>query len=484
MRPDKSVAMTRDKRLAVSTGEDVLSYIPHALGFWPTNSLVCLTLDGKTVGATLRVDLPGARPDASRAPTRASSASRARAGSSGRTDNLAGFEAIPIEHYVDTVCGYLQSDQRADGVLVAIFDSMDWTLPYHRPYAALLQRLQDSLDKAGTPVRDCWFLGPEHWRHYDCADEGCCGWPGRPLNRISDSWLNTELVYRGSSYRRDASEGIAEALLPLPAPVRAGIARARAGYASRLAGSARQPEQFRASLETWEDALDVWPRTPDVATTAFLLATLENVAVRDAVLVLASVGPRLAYGGAAACGLLESTPQAGVTVGSAGHSQPVDAARGKVPRPRGLDAMVVRPDGWQLSPERQHALTARFDVDPASPAHEFGAALVGAGTKRPNWNRMNTADLLLVHLASAGSGTARAAALTMLAWIAWCRGQGSTAHSYLERAVLVRPGYRLAELLLELLGQGQLCGWARSSATAWRPGQGMPSATGPANGTG
>lgn len=476
--------MTRDKRLAVSTGQDILSYIPHALGFWPASSLVCLTLEGKTVGATLRVDLPGARPEASRAPIRAASASQARAGSSGPNDNPARFEAIPLEHYVDTVCGYLQSDQRADGVLVAIFDSMDWTLPYHRPHAALLERLQDSLAKAGTPVRDCWFVGPVHWRHYDCADEGCCGWPGQPLNLISDSWLNTELVYRGSSYRRDAAAGIAEALLPLPAPVRAGIAQARAGYASRLAACARQPEQFRACLETWEDALDVWPKTPDVATTAFLLATLENVAVRDAVLVLASVGPRLAFGGAAACGLLESMPPTGVTVGGAGHSQPVDAARRKFPQPKGPDGMVVRPDGWHPAPERQHALTTRFDVDPACPGHEFGAALIGAGAQRPNWNRMNTADLLLIHLASAGSGTARAAALTMLAWIAWCRGQGSTAHSYLERAVLVKPGYRLAELLLELLGQGQLCGWARSSATAWRPGLGAPSATAPAKGTG
>jgi hypothetical protein len=35
-----------------------VSFIGHTLGFWPHESLVCITLDANRVGATLRVDLP------------------------------------------------------------------------------------------------------------------------------------------------------------------------------------------------------------------------------------------------------------------------------------------------------------------------------------------------------------------------------------------------------------------------------------------
>ncbi|MGP0221440.1 DUF4192 family protein [Paenarthrobacter sp. NCHU4564] len=37
---------------------DLLSFIGHTLGFWPPESLVCITLDKSKVGATLRIDLP------------------------------------------------------------------------------------------------------------------------------------------------------------------------------------------------------------------------------------------------------------------------------------------------------------------------------------------------------------------------------------------------------------------------------------------
>jgi hypothetical protein len=44
--------------LTIKTPADVLSFIGHTLGFWPPESLVCITLDANRVGATLRVDLP------------------------------------------------------------------------------------------------------------------------------------------------------------------------------------------------------------------------------------------------------------------------------------------------------------------------------------------------------------------------------------------------------------------------------------------
>lgn len=48
--------------LTIKTPADVLSFIGHTLGFWPKESLVCITLDkNNIVGATPRVDLPNPR---------------------------------------------------------------------------------------------------------------------------------------------------------------------------------------------------------------------------------------------------------------------------------------------------------------------------------------------------------------------------------------------------------------------------------------
>jgi hypothetical protein len=44
--------------LTIKSPADLLSFIGHTLGFWPQESLVCLTLDNNHIGATLRVDLP------------------------------------------------------------------------------------------------------------------------------------------------------------------------------------------------------------------------------------------------------------------------------------------------------------------------------------------------------------------------------------------------------------------------------------------
>ncbi|MBP2217143.1 DUF4192 family protein [Arthrobacter sp. CAN_C5] len=44
--------------LTIKTPADALSFIGNTLGFWPQESLVCITLADHHVGTTLRVDLP------------------------------------------------------------------------------------------------------------------------------------------------------------------------------------------------------------------------------------------------------------------------------------------------------------------------------------------------------------------------------------------------------------------------------------------
>jgi hypothetical protein len=44
--------------IRISSPADILGFIPHSLGFVPRESFVFLTMRGKTLGATLRVDAP------------------------------------------------------------------------------------------------------------------------------------------------------------------------------------------------------------------------------------------------------------------------------------------------------------------------------------------------------------------------------------------------------------------------------------------
>ena len=85
--------MTAPDHLKITGPEDILGFIPHSLGYWPTNSLVAMTMQGKRLGATLRVDLP----DSSRC----------------RGSGLAAFAR--------TVRDYLTADDEADGALLAFF---------------------------------------------------------------------------------------------------------------------------------------------------------------------------------------------------------------------------------------------------------------------------------------------------------------------------------------------------------------------------
>ena len=79
------------EKLTITTPSDVLSFIGHTLGFWPQESLVCITLNENSIGATLRIDLP----------------------------RQAGQE-LP---YARTVAHYLTSDTTATSVLFAVYTS-------------------------------------------------------------------------------------------------------------------------------------------------------------------------------------------------------------------------------------------------------------------------------------------------------------------------------------------------------------------------
>jgi hypothetical protein len=413
--------MKPPQHLTVQGPEDILGFIPHSLGYWPADSLVAMTLQGKRLGATLRLDLPGP-----------------------------GALADP-RNYARTVRDYLRADQNADAALLAFFTNDGWMDP-PQTYGGLLAALQAVLGTAGMPVRDAWYVGDTYWRDAYCSDLSCCPLPGRPVEAIRDSRLNAEMVFRGSSVgpvpdRRPALTGaVSEA-------DRAAILAAEASWAARLELRRGSREQFDALLDFWERLLCSVPgAAPSVDVQAFCRASLRVPAWRDAVLVMAAAGRRAAQAGAEQFGIFD--PGCGLAAVCPAGLAGLEEAAG-VAEVAGLAIAGVGPAPGATPPA----------PEPAVPG--YGDVLLGLEPAVPDWSRMNSLECTLEQLSSFG-GQAGAAAHTGRGWIAWCRGRGSYAAAYLGQALEEEGGYRLAELLLELVQRGTLCGWAARKEAAWQ----------------
>ncbi|MFE4835089.1 DUF4192 domain-containing protein [Arthrobacter sp. NPDC056691] len=434
--------MTAPEHLTISGPEDILGYIPHSLGYRPSESLVAMTMQGKRLGATLRVDLPTGGGRRSR------------------------------EAFARTVAEYLLADKDADGTLLVFFADGGFDDDGREGGAAsslrpLLADLECALGLAGMPVRDAWRVGAEYWRNVYCTDNGCCPLPGRPVTEIRDSRLNAEMVYLGSSVGAPpgaASPGNADT----PAADDADVMAAERAWDLALAGKRTHRAQFDAVLDAWAAALqtvspDAIPEgavpldsgplatgeggglEPELA--GFLRASLRVPAWRDAVLVMAAAGRAAAAAGAEAFGIF-----------SAGTGQAVSCP----PLPE-VRLSPLLPEQSEDSVGDAAASGCGPDALPG-----YGEVLLGLSPRVPDWDTLKRLERLMHDLSSCGGGEAQAAALTATGWIEWCRGRGSFADASLTRALEASPGYRLAELLSEVVRRGTLCGWAGRREAAWQ----------------
>ncbi|HET7139445.1 MAG TPA: DUF4192 domain-containing protein [Arthrobacter sp.] len=333
--------------------------------------------------------------------------------------------------FARTVRDYLLADRNADAALLACFSNDGWMEP-PGTYRGLLDALRAVLGAAGMPVRDAWYVGDAYWRDAFCTDGSCCPPPGRSVQSIRDSMLNAEMVFRGSSVGPAPGDG-AHPPATLSGEDRAAILASEATWAAQLDARRGSREQFGRLMAQWEALVATVPdRALPVNDVAFLRACLRVPAWRDAVLVMAAAGKDTARTGAEAFGIFD----AGCSLAPVG---PVSLGTTQV----GADA----------------------EAGPDIPG--YGDVLLGLDPAVPAWHSLNSLDLLLEQLSAAG-GQAGAAALTGRGWIAWCRGRGSYAAAFLARALEEEPGYRLAELMLELVRRGTLCGWAARKEAAWR----------------
>lgn len=110
------------------------------------------------------------------------------------------------------------------------------------------------------------------------------------------------------------------------------------------------------------------------------------------------------------------------------------------------------------------------DADHATAAEHLRQLLLGQTTTRPDWERIDQAEHVLAGLLGHAPQGHRAGALTILGWIAWYKGSGSAAHVWFTRAERDTPGYRLANLLAELVSGKFLPAVCKNPATAYRRG--------------
>lgn len=151
------------EELTIRTPADVLSFVGHTLGFWPHESLVCITLSDNHIGATLRVDLP--KP---------------------------GTEI----GYARTVAGYLAHDTSSASVLFVVYTSEAEQTGTSKPQAATIAALTGALAERGMSIRDGLLVGNETVAPYDGSLKDR---RSHPLASMQCSQINAEFVYRGST---------------------------------------------------------------------------------------------------------------------------------------------------------------------------------------------------------------------------------------------------------------------------------------------
>lgn len=436
--------MTTNETLSIYQPEDILGYIPHLLGYWPEDSLVAITMQEKTLGATLRVDLPR------------SNAPRVRAA------------------FAEYVRNHLLADEQANGVVLALYDDAGWEDGSVASRAMpLLVALQQALETVGLSVQDAWLVGDEYWRSAFCTNPDCCPVPGLPVEQIRNSRINAEMVYRGSSVGSSPQSQVDPPRLALPGKPGEGVLQAELGFQGQFIGAWRSQLCLDAVMGAWRQVLDrPWTHggsVPDQAWTVqgfdgptadglvgFLRASLTVPPWRDAVMVMAAAGVRSAKAGAESFELFDEDVSStlpfnllelGLQAGPEGWGR--------------QDAKAFKTPGSQGKPVQQGppALDGLFS---------YGEVLLGVQPRIPDWQLLDALQRVLSFLCfEEEEGEAAAAALTLQGWIAWCKGSGSFAHACLDRALAARPGYRLAELLDEILGQGTVNGWARRPESAW-----------------
>jgi len=311
-----------------------------------------------------------------------------------------------------TMVATMGRDRAQSTVLVVYVDDDPRSDP--GPTGALVARaVHHYREAAQAPLGDVavWVVTATGYLSFDCA-RTCCPPGGRPLHELESTQVSARMVLEGALVA-----GSRDDLVRIPsadAARRRVVARSRRRWEERLvtarAHGPRAVERWRSgAVASWRAAVDLVAGRAQAHATApwgRLEAGLQDRRVRDA--VLASFVPDVG-------------------------DLPERSVLGELP-----DVRVDR--------EMGRVTAAIVDATHGMPAPTASVRL-----------HEETLEAVVAH----GRRSAQAPALTLLAVLAWWRGDGARTSILLARALEDDPGYRLARLLDSALGSGLGPGWTR-----------------------
>lgn len=463
-RPARSAALGRTA-LRLEHTRELLTLVPHQLGFRPQGSVVLVALrpPGRTVGLVARLDV---------------------------ADVLAPDGAVLVAGAV----AHLDADGAREVVVVVYGDEADPRDPARglrpAPGADVVRAAEEARHAAALlgPV-SVWYVTGDRYLGLDCRDRGCCPPGGRPLDDLRGGELAGRLLGRGTVAPSRDDVGV---IRPAPPGPRRSAAAARSRCLDTLLRSDDAAAVLRwrqRSLDGWRGALSATRADPGAPVRAAVLGCVEagllDPVVRDAVvltLVGGDAGLPDALVRAAPDGLGVARATAQGDPGEPGDPDDPDDPED----PDGLDgrddvhghdddgaAEDDDPDAPRAPEDQHHPDDGRAAGASGGPGSE-GARAVSrrvrdaldlmvdpVGGREPDDELVDAARAVLERVVAHGRRDRQAPALTLLALLAWWGGDAVRASVLVERALDQDPGHRLAELLGRALGYGLPPGWLR-----------------------
>ncbi|QHT55967.1 DUF4192 domain-containing protein [Cellulomonas sp. H30R-01] len=398
--------------LRVSEPRELLALVPYRLGFRPEDSAVAISLRPPRgqVGLVVRVDLEQlADPD---------DGGRCARALVGLLDQDGARRAVLVL--------YVEDDPRTNGT-----DAAD----------ATGRAVEAFREASAVPLGDVvvWVVTASGYLALDCTDHACCPPGGRPLRDLDSTQTSARMVLAGSAVA--GSRGDLGRIRRADEDARRGAARTRRRWERRRETAAAQGPR---ELAAWrQDCLAAWRAAVAGEQAAADRGAGADASVRPPSRTSAGDtrgvrgGPGRAPWGRVEAGLVDRRVRDAVLVGMLPGTGdlPERSVTGESPAPA-VDAAVGAAVATLVDPAR--AMRPPADVD----VHER----------------------VLERVVAHGRAGGQAPALTLLAMLAWWRGDGARAAVLLERALADDPGHRLAVLLADVLAAAVPPGWVRSAS--------------------
>jgi hypothetical protein len=339
-----------------------------------------------------------------------------RTGGAYRVDLPAPASDLVYKRIATTLIGMLCRVQGADGVVPVIYTDDRFDECGGIPRETLARRLISRARSAGFDVKEALCVAQDGWGSY--FDDEAVG--PQPLAMIDESGAHDVFVgvdERPLKTPRERATLPSSTLLRQEAVARQ-IERLRAEFARCFATGPDPVGQIAIGRDP-AMVLDGWTNPVGVAEMAISWRPDDIDPAGVALIVLAAQLPRIRD-------VLLYDWAWGAEAGRTAHAANLRYARG------GL-----------------------LDED-----EDGMLALAGMGMPRPDPKRIKLAIELLDRVAADAPRSTRPPLLTMLGWLHWALGSGSTAGLHIDAALAIDPDYGLADLVDTMLSQGLLPEWA------------------------